>query len=354
MGLIVLGLQQSARVGLEQRRDVGVHRRRGRADGRVHPPASCASPIRCCAWQIFRDRGFAVDTAVLGLMSIVFVPFFFFASVYSQVSLGETSSQRRRLHPVLLHRLRLAAQIGGRILDRRGARPAVVGGSVLGAVGFYLLAHKLTDLSLSAQRPYIIMAGAGMGLMLGTASTDAVNRAPATSYSEVTGITQTARNFGATLGLAILGRGPHQPQRDQRHRRADQVRRPAGGRPQGGELVQPPSAAGSGQRGSRRRSSTTSSSPSRTRPRRSSTSWPASWRHLHRGRALAAAWARRLAGGTGARGHGRGRRGRGRRGRVAGCGSRAGPRGRRAMIGQLSGCARGERPLGDVRRRPRV
>ena len=41
--------------------------------------------------------------------------------------------------------------------------------------------------------------------MLGPASTDAVNRAPSTNYSEVTGITQTVRNFGASLGLAILG-----------------------------------------------------------------------------------------------------------------------------------------------------
>jgi hypothetical protein len=41
--------------------------------------------------------------------------------------------------------------------------------------------------------------------MLGPASTDAVNRAPSTSYSEVTGITQTSRNFGASLGLAVLG-----------------------------------------------------------------------------------------------------------------------------------------------------
>jgi hypothetical protein len=41
--------------------------------------------------------------------------------------------------------------------------------------------------------------------MLGTASTDAVNRAPSASYSEVTGITQTARNFGASLGLAVMG-----------------------------------------------------------------------------------------------------------------------------------------------------
>jgi hypothetical protein len=41
--------------------------------------------------------------------------------------------------------------------------------------------------------------------MLGTSSTDAVNRAPSGSYSEVTGITQTSRNFGASLGLAVLG-----------------------------------------------------------------------------------------------------------------------------------------------------
>ena len=47
--------------------------------------------------------------------------------------------------------------------------------------------------------------GAGVGLMLTPASTDAVNRAARASYSEVTGITQTARNFGASVGIAVLG-----------------------------------------------------------------------------------------------------------------------------------------------------
>jgi len=50
-----------------------------------------------------------------------------------------------------------------------------------------------------------MIAGGGVGLMLSPASTDAVNRAPSTSYSEVTGITQTSRNFGASFGLAVLG-----------------------------------------------------------------------------------------------------------------------------------------------------
>jgi hypothetical protein len=50
-----------------------------------------------------------------------------------------------------------------------------------------------------------MIAGGGLGLILGPASTDAVNRAAKTSYSAVTGITQTTRNFGASLGMAVLG-----------------------------------------------------------------------------------------------------------------------------------------------------
>jgi len=161
-------------------------------------------PFPLLRLQIFRDRGFATETLVLGLMSVVFVPFFF-ASVYAQVSLGKSSSEAGLYLLYFFLGFVILAQVGGRILDARGAKPAVVAGCAVSAVGFYLLAGKLTDLSLNAQWLYVAIAGGGVGLMLGTASTDAVNRAPSSSYSEVTGITQTARNFGAALGLAVLG-----------------------------------------------------------------------------------------------------------------------------------------------------
>ena len=78
-------------------------------------------------------------------------------------------------------------------------------GCALAAVGFALWAGKATDLHAGAQVIYIVMAGAGMGLMLGQANTDAINRASRYSYGEATGITQTVRNYGASLGFAILG-----------------------------------------------------------------------------------------------------------------------------------------------------
>jgi hypothetical protein len=45
-------------------------------------------------------------------------------------------------------------------------------------------------------------------MMLTPASTDAVNRASRVSYGEATGITQTARNYAASPGLAVLGTLP--------------------------------------------------------------------------------------------------------------------------------------------------
>jgi MFS family permease len=132
-------------------------------------------------------------------------PFFFFASTYAQVALGESSSEASLYLLYFFIGFVVASQIGGRMLDRAGAKRPVVLGCVLAAVGFWLWAGKVTDLSLSAQVWYVILAGAGMGFMLSPASTDAVNRASRFSYGEATGITQTVRNYAASLGLAILG-----------------------------------------------------------------------------------------------------------------------------------------------------
>ena len=43
------------------------------------------------------------------------------------------------------------------------------------------------------------------GLTLVRSSTDALNRAASNAYGAVTGVTQTVRNFGGSLGLAVLG-----------------------------------------------------------------------------------------------------------------------------------------------------
>ena len=99
----------------------------------------------------------------------------------------------------------VCAQIGGRMLDRIGANGRSCSAARWRRSGSACGAGRATDLHAGAQAIYIVMAGAGMGLMLGQANTDAINRASRYSYGEATGITQTVRNYGASLGFAILG-----------------------------------------------------------------------------------------------------------------------------------------------------
>jgi len=155
--------------------------------------------------RTFANRAFAVDNAVLFLLMIPFVPLFFFASMYAQISLGESASETGLYLLIFFAGFFVSTQWGGRILDARGARPTVVLGCLVAAAGFALWAREMPELSVGSQWPFMVLAGAGVGLVLSPANTDAMNRVPRSRYGEATGITQTVRNFGSSLGLAVLG-----------------------------------------------------------------------------------------------------------------------------------------------------
>jgi EmrB/QacA subfamily drug resistance transporter len=155
--------------------------------------------------RIFAVRPFWVENVVLFTSMIVFIPIFFFASIYAQVGLGD-GPQGAGLYLLLFFAgFAPGVQIGGRRLDKQGAKGVVVAGCVIAAVGLALWASRVTQLSLGTQWYFIVIAGAGLGLLVGPANTDAINQVGRLSYGEATGITQTTRNFGASFGLAALG-----------------------------------------------------------------------------------------------------------------------------------------------------
>jgi EmrB/QacA subfamily drug resistance transporter len=155
--------------------------------------------------RLFADRAFLVDNVVLFLLSICFVPLFFFASLYAQIALGESAGEAGLYILVFFIGFTIGARRGGALLDSKGARPTVVPGCAIAAVGFYLWAEALDDLSFNEQWWRLAIAGLGVGMVLGPVSTDALNRAAHATYGAVTGLTQTVRNFGGSLGLAVLG-----------------------------------------------------------------------------------------------------------------------------------------------------
>ena len=112
--------------------------------------------------SIFGIRPFLVENIVLFITNLAFIP----------CSSSPASTPRSHWEVILPGRVILlffflgfvvAAQIGGRMLDRVGAKRPVFFGCALGAVGFWLWASKATGLNFGAQQWYIVLAGAGMG-----------------------------------------------------------------------------------------------------------------------------------------------------------------------------------------------
>jgi hypothetical protein len=65
----------------------------------------------------------------------------------------------RLRRPPVLGGFSAAAQVGGRILDSRGARPSMVMGCIVAAVGFALWANQMPDRSLDSQWLWVVVAG---------------------------------------------------------------------------------------------------------------------------------------------------------------------------------------------------
>lgn len=95
--------------------------------------------------RIFRIRAFRTENAVLGIAMLTFIPVFFFISEYAQISLGKTASEAGEYLLYFFVGFVIASQIGGRMLDRGGAKRPVVLGCALSAVGFALWAARVTD-----------------------------------------------------------------------------------------------------------------------------------------------------------------------------------------------------------------
>ena len=97
--------------------------------------------------RIFRNPPFLVENIIFGIAMMAFIPVFFFASDLRPDRSGRDGDARPACC-ILYFFLGfvVAAQIGGRMLDRIGAKRPVVLGCALAAVGFWLWAGKVTDL----------------------------------------------------------------------------------------------------------------------------------------------------------------------------------------------------------------
>lgn len=97
----------------------------------------------------------------------------------------------------------LVSLVAGRIVGRWGARRAGAGGCLLAAAGVAVL-PRLTDPGFTTT-PVLVVVGLGVGLALPAFVATAVAAVPAARAGLASGLNNTSRQIGGTLGVAVLG-----------------------------------------------------------------------------------------------------------------------------------------------------
>lgn len=154
---------------------------------------------------LVRSRTFAGANAVSLLSTAVMCNLFFFLALYFQLILGYTTLEAGATLIPLTGAIVVVAPIAGRVSDRVGRGAPVVAGMFLLGVALLLLSRLSVDSQLPAILAWLALAGIGIGLATTPTTAAALDAAPADRAGVASGIVNTSRAVGLSLGIATMG-----------------------------------------------------------------------------------------------------------------------------------------------------
>jgi EmrB/QacA subfamily drug resistance transporter len=99
----------------------------------------------------------------------------------------------------------IISQLSGKITNQFGPRVPMTAGMAMMGIGLFMLALIPVNDSLVVIEAALLVIGCGLGLNTGPVNAVAVANVPAARSGTASGLVNTARMVGATLGVAVLG-----------------------------------------------------------------------------------------------------------------------------------------------------
>lgn len=155
--------------------------------------------------RLFRHRAFTGDVLVLFATQFGMLAMTLYASLYAQNLLGYSPIKAGFTALAMIVPLMIGAQLAGRWYDRSGARPPLLTGLTIATVGAAAWTLALPNIAYVSKVPGMALVGLGLGLVFSPINTDALSRVSASARPQASGIVQTVRQLGGTLGVAVIG-----------------------------------------------------------------------------------------------------------------------------------------------------
>jgi EmrB/QacA subfamily drug resistance transporter len=155
---------------------------------------------------LFRDRTFAIMVALNAVVQFALQTMLLVNSINYQSALGMTAIQAGLTGLPLTLALTAVSPFAGRLSDRLGGKYVLMTGLAVYAAGIAGVAAVASTRATSLTfTPVLLAAGAGMGAIFAPLLAMAVRAAPAPLAGAASGVINTSRQLGATLGGAVTG-----------------------------------------------------------------------------------------------------------------------------------------------------
>jgi EmrB/QacA subfamily drug resistance transporter len=155
--------------------------------------------------RLFARKAFAGNVIVLFAVQFGLLAVVLYSTLYVQDLLHYSPIMAGVAALPLILPIAVGAQIAGRWYDSAGVRAPVLVGLLVSTIGVAIWAMSLGQLEYGIQVPGMIITGLGLGLIFSPINTDALGRVTGADRAQASGIVQTVRQLGGTLGVAIIG-----------------------------------------------------------------------------------------------------------------------------------------------------
>ena len=154
---------------------------------------------------MFRNRVFSASLGIAAAMTFGMYAMLFLTPLYLQASRGDGALLAGvELLPMSVTFV-IVSQLSGKIANAYGPRLPMTLGMAMMGLGLFMLALIPLDNSLLLIEAALLVIGCGLGLNTAPVNGVAVANVAAARSGTASGLVNTARMVGATLGVAVLG-----------------------------------------------------------------------------------------------------------------------------------------------------
>ncbi len=156
-------------------------------------------------FRLFRSRSLTGANLVMFLVGAAFFSFWYFLSLYMQNVLGYSALRAGFAFFPMAIAIIIGAQFSSRVIDRIGVRPMLQAGTVVAAAGFaWLTAIEPHSTYWGHVFGPACLVSLALGLLFTPLAAAATSGVHYTEAGLASGVLNTARQMGGSLGLAVL------------------------------------------------------------------------------------------------------------------------------------------------------